>query len=240
MAESTIEQRLAGLGATLTFPRADELVDDVLAAIEPAAARAGTSRRRVILFAAAAVLLVVAVVVAAVPDSRRAVARWLGFENLRIEHVERLPEDVPPARLGPAMSLDSAATIAGVVPRVAGDLGAPLSVHAPGDRYVAVRYAVDGNDVIVATLPGRVDEGMFSKLATGETEVAQLDVAGAPGYWITGAEHAFLYIDADGAVQESRLAADTLVWQHGDVILRVEGDIPLEQALAIAATVREP
>ena len=36
---------------------------------------------------------------------------------------------------------------------------------------------------------------------------------------------------------EARPAADTLAWQVGDVIVRVEGDIPLERALAIAADV---
>ena len=239
MADVTIEQRLAALGATLTFPRADELVDDVLATID-AETDSPTSRRRLVLLAAAAVLVVVAVVVAAVPDSRHAVARWFGFESLRIEHVERLPEDVPPARLGPAMSLDAAAAAAGVVPRVADGLGEPLSVHAPGDRYVAVRYAVNGAELLVATLPGRLDEGMFSKLIQAGGDVVELDVAGAPAYWITGAPHAFLYVDADGEVRESRLAADTLVWQQGDVIVRLEGDIPLERATAIAETVGEP
>ena len=43
-----------------------------------------------------------------------------------------------------------------------------------------------------------------------------------------------MYRDADGDVREARLAADTLVWQDGDVIRRVEGDISLARALEIA------
>ena len=46
------------------------------------------------LLAAAAVLLVVAAVVTAVPDARHAVARWLGFDALRIEVVDRIPPDL--------------------------------------------------------------------------------------------------------------------------------------------------
>ena len=32
------------------------------------------------------------------------------------------------------------------------------------------------------------------------------------------------------ACAESRLVADTLAWQDGDVIVRVEGDVPLARA----------
>ena len=248
MAERTMEQRLAAFGATLTFPRADELVDDVLAALD-AEVRPLGSRRRHLLLAAAAVLVVIAALVAAVPGSRHAVARWLGFENLRIEHVERLPEEVAPSvpaaapapsRLGPEVSLDDAAATTGVVPRVAEGLGEPLSVHAPGDRYVAVRYGVDGGEVIVATLPGDLEPGLFTKLVDGGVEIVDVEVGGMPAYWITGRQHVLMYVDPAGQVQESRLADDTLVWEQGDVIVRVEGDIPLERAMAIAETVGEP
>ena len=63
---------------------------------------------------------------------------------------------------------------------------------------------------------------------------------GAPAYWITGGPHVFLYTDADGDAQEVRVAEDTLVWQRGDTIVRVEGDITLERAQEIAAMLREP
>ena len=50
----------------------------------------------------------------------------------------------------------------------------------------------------------------------------------------------FMYLDADGDVTEARPADDTLVWQDGDVIVRVEGPITLERALEIGSTVHEP
>ena len=59
-----LEQRLTGLGTTLTFPRADTLVDDVLAEIAPA-----RRRRRALLTAAAVLLVVAAQVVSSVRKS---------------------------------------------------------------------------------------------------------------------------------------------------------------------------
>jgi hypothetical protein len=41
--------------------------------------------------------------------------------------------------------------------------------------------------------------------------------------------------ERDGSIHEQRLAGNTLVWQDGDEIVRVEGAaLTLEQALAIA------
>ena len=82
-----LEQRLAGVA--LTFPRADTLVDDVLAEIAVPARRWQRP-----LLVAAAVLVAIVVATTAVPDARHAVARWLGFDSLRIEVVDRIPPDL--------------------------------------------------------------------------------------------------------------------------------------------------
>jgi hypothetical protein len=45
-----------------------------------------------------------------------------------------------------------------------------------------------------------------------------------------------MFSDRDGVFHDSRarLAANTLVWQDGDVTLRLEGDLTKEEALRIA------
>ena len=236
MAEPTIESRLIALGEALRFADVDVLSADVVAALEGLPVPGQRSRRRRLLLLAAAIVLCIVGVVAAVPDSRHAVARWLGFDDLRIERVDRLP-DVPPADLGPTMTLDEAGVAVGIAPRVATGLGEPLSVHAPAGRSVAVRYRDGTAEVLVATLPGRLDGGLFGKLVGSGAEVRPLDLDGRPAYWITGPTHVFMYIDADGEIGEARPADDTLVWQDGDAIVRVEGEIGLERARAIAAGV---
>ena len=48
-----------------------------------------------------------------------------------------------------------------------------------------------------------------------------------------------LYEHPSGAVREApaRLAGNTLLWQRGDLTLRLEADITKERALAIARSV---
>jgi hypothetical protein len=171
---------------SLSFPRADTLVDDVLAEIA-----APPRRWRRPLLAAAALLVALAAAAIAVPDARHAVARWLGFDALRIEVVDRIPPDL------------------------------------------VLRDAPEG--VVVDTLPGQLDAGLYVKLVESGIQITPVDVHGEPGYWITGEPHVLMYRNADGDVREARLAGDTLVWQDGDVIRRVEGDISLDLALAIAS-----
>ena len=232
MTELDVERRLTVFGASLRFPGEDELADHVVSRIE----RRPAIRWRRPLLAAAAVLLVVASAVVAVPSTRHAVARWLGFESLRIEVVDSLPAPVtvPPPPAG--LTLEEAAAQVGVRPLVAPGLGEPVAIEAPLGRSILVRY----DEVIVQTLPGLLDAGLFGKLGTTDAVVMPLEVDGAPAYWISGAPHVFLYEDDEGVPREVRTAGDTLVLSRGDVIVRIEGDLTLERAVKIARSLREP
>ena len=225
---TAIEDRLVAWGEALEFPDADRLADDVVAALGVAPRR---SVGRIVLVAAAAAVLV-ALVVAAVPDSRHAVARWLGLERLEV----RVVDDGPRAAgtdLGPERTLEEAAREVGVTPYLAPALGEPVAVHAPGGHYVAVRYDDSGTPVLVATLPGQL---IHKEVAAG-SQVEPVDVHGTDGLWVTGTPHELVYADPAGQLTHSRTAADTLVWQVGDVIVRVEADVPRDRALEIAAGV---
>jgi hypothetical protein len=225
----TIEQRLAAWGEALEFPGGDALADDVLAAI------GGRPRRSLawrVALAAAAALVLVAVAVVAIPDGRHAVARWLGLARLEVRVVDE-PATAPGTGLGPRFTLDGAATAVGVAPYVAPVLGEPVAVHAPGGHYVAVRYDDGGTSVLVVTLPGR----LFHKEVASGSQAEPLDVHGADGLWVTGSPHELVYEEPAGGVVQSRASADTLVWQAGDVIVRIEGDIGRARALELAAGV---
>jgi hypothetical protein len=80
----------------------------------------------------------------------------------------------------------------------------------------------------------------FLKKVTAMGVVEQVTVGGEPGYWFSGEPHFFTYRDAAGNLREeqTRLAGNTLIWQRGDLTLRLEGELPKEEAIRIAESMR--
>ena len=73
-------------------------------------------------------------------------------------------------------------------------------------------------------------------LFLGATSVQPVTVSGDPGYWIEGEPHEIQYFDPSGreVPDQTRLAGNVLLWQHGDVTFRIEADIGKAQAVRIA------
>jgi hypothetical protein len=69
--------------------------------------------------------------------------------------------------------------------------------------------------------------------------VTALEVDGAPGFWIEGPPHLIRYRGPEGQerTEMTRLVGDTLVWQSGDVLYRVESGLGLERTLRIAESI---
>ena len=154
--------------------------------------------------AVAAAVLVILVGVALIPDSRRAVARWFGLDGVTVE----------------------------VDPEVTGT-AAPVSFDLPGPGESRV-VDVGGQQILVSTVSGELSARMITKSVQSSTQVHEVDVDGAPGLWIDGPPHEVGYESPPGPPVFERMAGNTLVWQRGDVITRVEGFADLEAALAFA------
>ena len=65
-------------------------------------------------------------------------------------------------------------------------------------------------------------------------------VNGGPGVWIEGDPHSFGYVDQDGRVREEtlRLAGNTLIWEQGELTVRIEDASSKAEALDLAASLR--
>ena len=251
-----LEERLYDLGASIAWPATPTHSWAPSAARSTSVLRGARFQARWAL-AAAAALLLVAAAVAAYPPSRNAIAGWLNLHAtvIRVQHPPT-PSALPPGRLGGGLSLGDPTTLQAARDDVAwpiavpGSLGDPDAVYvqkaelAPSDGEVTLVYGsragipvsrATGVSVLVTEARGRVDEVYFQKMLGGGASIQQVDVGGRPAYWIAGA-HDFVFVDSAGNVrfETLRLATNTLVLDRGGVIVRIEGDLTKDQALALA------
>src|SRR4051812_13640699 len=93
--------------------------------------------------------------------------------------------------------------------------------------------------LIVSELSGHIDRGYFEKILAPGTTIEPQAVNGAPGYWISGAVHEFIYVGPDGepTADSRRLVGDTLAWSVGNVTYRIESAIGREAAVRLAETI---
>jgi hypothetical protein len=91
-------------------------------------------------------------------------------------------------------------------------------------------------DMLITQFQARTEQDVAVKeLGPGAT-AEPVTVSGEPGFWISGEPHVLVYLDPSGRPFEDRvrLVGDVLVWQRGEVTLRLEGAASREAALRIA------
>lgn len=241
MSDTTdLETRLVDLGRGFSYPETPETVSAVLVAI--GVKTPSLSRRRARTLAVVATCLIV--VVLALPGPRRAVADMLGIGGVDLRFVEDLPEAVVIAPFGEPASLEQAAA------EVAFPILLPEG-HRPDDVFIdrslpggliSVAYGDGEGDyrLVVTQMKGTTDQPLIEKEVLPETTVAAVDVAGNPGFWIEGPPHV-LMVRVDGAEvrrDQPRLVGNTLVYVKDGVTIRIEIAGTLEDALAVARSLR--
>jgi hypothetical protein len=264
--QPSLEERLARLGGETTYPPTPDLASTVRRRIEDerlVPGRGGLLEGllgRLRLLRPASLALVALLVLAGT-----AVAAGLIIGGLRIIFVEELPS-VPPtvsARPGDApganLGLGSASTIADAEQAVGFEvalpssprLGEPDAVYfspTVADGMVSLVYGeragiaagADGVAVLLTEFRADFDDQLVKKVAQSGSTVEQVRIGGAIGFWISGSPHVFLYREPSGDIWEERirLVGNTLIWQRDGVLLRLESDLPREEAIELAESIR--
>jgi hypothetical protein len=234
-----LEIRLRDLGDELALPWQPDLVGQVASRLHRPRRR---DWRRPLVAALALVALAVAIAFA-VPPARSAILRFFHLGAVSVERVETLPPapHLPlTAGLGEPVDRATAEERAGfrlVLPPIHG--GGPKRVYAPGNEFLAtvLNVPVDGKrkPVLLIEIYGQ-QLGLAKKIVQQKTLVAPVSVKGRSGLWIRG-PHIVAFVGSSATGLHTPITRDSgsaLIWLHGNLTLRLEGNLTERQALKLA------
>jgi hypothetical protein len=241
---SELELALVDLGRQVDFPETPELASQVRERLaEGRTPRFAPGGRRALLIALA-VLAVAIGAVMAVPQTRAAILDFFHLRGVTIERVDELPtvpvnNDFNKLLVGERVTLEEAEELASfeiVVPEALGDPdGIYYQDSPPGGMVSFVYGTLENPRVLFTQFRATVDQVIYKKVAA-TTRIRAVEIDGRQGYFLSGDPHDFAYYDADQQFRQElvRLAGNTLLWERGPLTLRLEADIPLQEALKIA------
>ena len=242
MTDAELERELRGL--TVAWPSEPDL-----AARAPFRIPAPATGRRIGLrsgmawaLALALALVAFGATMAASPSARSAVLELVGLRSARIERREPTVSPGAGLRLGARVTLARARDRAGSAVAVPSALGPPDAVHldpAAGRVRVALVYRPRAGRPRLLVQTFRASATPFiEKSAGAATRVRRLQIDGAPAAFLEGA-HGFAFSDRRRVGFETqRLAGNTLLLERDGLLTRIEGDIPLAGAVAVARSLR--
>jgi hypothetical protein len=246
-----LEQLLASIGNELRYPPTPEIAPAVAERLRTKRAPRGLATRRTLFGAAAALLLLAGGAIAAAPGTRDAVLQWLGLRGVNVVRVPKLPP-LPPESAGADLDLGRRTTLAAARSRVRFPVLVPslrgaeiyispmpaggriIFAYSPGPRLPRAIGTHAG--MLITEFRGVQPVELIRKIAEPGTTIQRTSVRGEPAVWIAGHPHEVVYLDAQGIprVDTLRLAGNTLLWRHGQILVRIEAHISRDAAIRIA------
>lgn len=263
--DEDLEAALRDVGARLAYPPAADLVPAVRSRIEghrqPGFWGMVWSPRLAVVPALATAALLLVATLALQPAGADALEA-IGLRGLVVfRGAEPAPRTNAKAILPDAKrmaTVEGASTETGfriVVPRELGDpdevytriAGTDQAGHSVtqaflvyGARDGVTPSSQTGIAVLVTEVRGGVAAQLLGKVLPSGGTVEQVTVNGGRGVWIAGTPHQLFYTGPAGdiLVDSVRLSGNVLVWEQGELLLRIEADIPKDRALRIASSMR--
>ena len=262
-----LEAELRALGRELDVPAAPDLTGEVRRRLgrpgplhRRGAGRRRSGRRgrwpgrwRARWRVAVVVVLALLCVLAVTSPGRAVISQVFRFAGIELRQEPGpppapLPTPVPTSTssTGPPsgerrMSLDQARRLVAFPILVPAALGVPDAATVRDDGRVAslIYRRTPYGEVRVDEFDGRLDSLVFTKFVHAR-DAAEVRVDGRKALWVKR-PHEVLYLRRDGTMDmaAARLTTgNTLIWDTGRVVLRLEGAIDRDRAIAIAATAR--
>lgn len=243
-----LDAALADLSAAVSWPATPGIVTRVAAALDERPARRGWAGRG---WAGRWPRAVIIAIVVSLLLAATAAAAALLIPGLRLTLLPSMPPaSVASGPLGTRLALGDRVAPDAVSIAVPGALGAPDEVYVNADGSVVSLVYASGEDMpevadtgiglLVQEIRGDLNRELVEKLvAEVGAIVTPVTVAGSDGFWITGPPHLVRYRGADGLehAEMTRLVGDTLVWQVGDALYRIESGLGMDATVRIGASI---
>jgi hypothetical protein len=194
---------------------------------------------RALVLAAVATLLVVATAAALV----------LVLPGLRITIVPAVPTPTVTATAS-RLALGEPVAVAAIDASMPAALGAPDEAYRSTDgTVVSLVYRArpdlpelspgSGVGLLLQQIGGTLDRERVDKLVAEGASVTAVEVGGEPGFWIEGPPHLVHYTDMEGVTRAemTRLVGDTLVWDRGGILFRIESGLGRDATVRIAESI---
>ncbi len=189
-------------------------------------------------------MLLSTAVLLAVPQSRTALAEIFGLEHVRVSEepgpAGSLTPNVP--RVESFAVQTTLANARGLVdftlrfPTYPGDIAGPDAVYSQrfeDDVVIIATYEEARFDLYQSRL-----QGSFFKTAAS---VIRVTIGGGAGLWVPEGGHEASYLDVDEeeiAQSKRTVTRGTLLWEHDGVTYRLETELPRDEAIRVAESLR--
>jgi hypothetical protein len=151
------------------------------------------------------------------------------------------PSNAPgPGQVGAPTTLAEAEQYTGNRVLVPTKLGPPDEVwRSAGVVNLIYRGTRADEPRYVITEVTSTSQPMLKKIITPQSLVTRVDINGDRAYWIVGLQE-LIYLDPYGSAHSiaAQLAANSLLWDHDDVTVRIETTGSLSGALTVARSMR--
>lgn len=236
---SDLEAELRALGRELDVPAAPDLTADVRRRLAQPVRRSRIGWR-----IAVPVVLALLTVLVATPQGRAVITHVFRFAGVELrEERGSVPTPATSAPLSGErrMSLDQARRQVAFPILVPATLGAPDEVVVSDRGRIAslVYRGTPYGEVRLDEFDGRLDP-IYLKKFVDPGEVTWTQIAGRRALWLRG-PHEVVYVRRGGepdAVSARLTTGNTLIWDTGRVVLRLEGNVDRAQAEGIAGSAR--
>jgi hypothetical protein len=113
-----------------------------------------------------------------------------------------------------------------------------VSLTLPPERALP-EIGTSGVGLLIQEFDGDGREAI-RKYVTTSTRTETVQIGGRPGVFLSGGEHTLFYLDTTGkyVVSPGRVVGNALIFQRGQLTIRLEGQLPRDRMLELANSLR--